>query len=261
MSAQARRRRATSGERPSRPLAKTAHSLIFEPTGWLGDEAFRQIQSAGLKYVGGAFTLDVSDPDVDIDKLISFLKSNVEGFTEKDAERVLEEWRKNEPLRRFRGALSEIAGTKVKELFIHIFALQDAFVRFKPERVDEAKFKELARRFEYLGDGWFQVDLCNHGSLLEIAAEILSLSGKGSGEKADWLAYLNQVCEARIGGIERVKRFLREKYGVEPLSVSIDGDFYVVKLPHLGPEKFKELARRFTYIRGSGFLIRRSEIP
>jgi hypothetical protein len=261
MSAQARRRRTASSDHPRRPLAKTAHPLVFEPTGWLSDEAFRQIQSAGLKYVGGAFTLDVSDPDVDIDKLISFLKSNVEDFTERDAERVLEEWRKNEPLRRFRATLSEIAGTKVKELAIDIFTLQNAFVRFKPERVDEAKFKELARRFEYLGDGWFRVDFCGHSKLLEIAAEILSLSGRGSGEKADWLAYLNQVCEARIGGIEKVKRFLREKYGVEPLSVSIDGDFYVVKLPLLGPEKFKELARRFTYVRGGGFLIRRSEIP
>jgi hypothetical protein len=261
MSVQARRRRTASSDHPRQPLAKTAHPLVFEPTGWLGDEAFRQIQSAGLKYIGGAFMLDVSDPDVDIDKLISFLKSNVEGFTEKDAERVLEEWRKEEPLRRFRRALSEIAGVKVKELAMNVYQLQNAFVRFKPERVDEAKFKELARRFEYLGDGWFLVDLCGHSKLLEIAAEILSLSGRGSGEKADWLAYLNQVCEARIGGIERVKRFLREKYGVEPLSVSIDGDFYVVRFPHLGPEKFKELAKRFTYIKGSGFLIRRSEIP
>jgi hypothetical protein len=239
---------------------KTAHPLVFEATRRLGDELFRRVQGVGLKYSGGVFVLDVSDPGVDIGELMSFLKSNVAGFTDEDAERVLREWESAEPLRRLRRALSEIAGVKVRELptgALLSFQLQNAVVRFKLDWFDKAKFKELADRFEYIGNGWFQADLCNYGELLGIAAEILS---GGSREKTSgWLEHLRQVCESRIGDVERVKRYLREKHGVEPLSVKLEGEFYVVKFPHLGPEKFKELARQYKYVQGH-FLIRRSEI-
>jgi hypothetical protein len=237
---------------------KTAHPLVFEATRRLGDELFRRVQSMGLKYSGGVFVLDVSDPDVDVDELISFLKSNVAGFTDEDAERVLKEWESAEPLRRLRRALSEIAGVKVRELptgALLVFQLQNAIVRFKLDWFDKARFKELAGKFEYLGDGWFQADLCNYGELLGIATEILSGGSKESG----WPEYLKQICESRIGDVERVKKYLHEKHGVEPLSVKLEGDFYVVKFPHLGPEKFKELARHYKYVQGH-FLIRRSEI-
>jgi hypothetical protein len=239
---------------------KTAHPLVFEATQRLGDELFRRVQSMGLKYSGGVFVLDVSDPYVDVDELISFLRSNVAGFTDEDAERVLKEWESAEPLRRLRRILSEIAGVKVRELptgALLRFQLQNAIVRFKLDWFDKAKFKELADRFEYLGDGWFQADLCNYGELLGIATEILS---EGSKEKiSGWLEHLKQICESRIGDVERVKKYLHEKHGVEPLTVKLESDFYVVKFPHLDPEKFKELAKRYKYVQGH-FLIRRSEI-
>ena len=247
-------------ERAKHVLSKTIHPLFYEPARKLSNEEFKQVLDAGLRYENGEFTLPVTDPDLDIGKAVAFLKANVHGFTSEDEERVLEEWKKAEPVREFKRILGEIVGVKVREIDVSDLVLQRGEIRFKPVQLGEEEFKKLRERFKYVGDGWFSVSVCTRRDLLEATARFM---GKGSPEQEkSWLELLSGICREKAKAedeAERVKKIIREKHGVEPISVEVEGDYYAVKFPYLGAEKFKELARRYTYAQGR-FLIRRSEI-
>jgi len=249
-------------ERAKHVLAKSfyLYPLSYEPARKLSNEEFKQVLDAGLRYEDGRFILPVADPDLDIDKAIAFLKANVHGFTSEDEERVLEEWRKAEPVREFKKILGEIVEVKVKDVYVPDLVLQRGEIRFKPVRLGEEEFRKLRERFKYVGDGWFSVSVCTRRDLLEATARFM---GKGSPEQEkSWFELLSGICREKAEAeseAERVKKIIREKHGVEPISVEVEGDYYAVKFPYLGAEKFKELARRYTYTQGR-FLIRRSEI-
>jgi hypothetical protein len=249
-------------ERAKHVLAKSfyLYPLSYEPTRRLSDEEFKQVLDAGLRYENGRFILPVTDPDLDIDKAIAFLKANVHGFTEEDAERVLEEWREAEPVREFKKILGEIVGAKVKDVYAHDLALRHGEIRFKPVRLGEEEFKKLRERFKYVGEGWFSINICAHRELLEAVAKYM---GKGSPEQEKaWLEMLGGVCAERAKAeseAERVKKTIRERHGVEPVSVEVEGDYYVVKFPYLGAEKFRELAKLYKYSHGK-FYIEKNKI-
>jgi hypothetical protein len=247
-------------ERAKHALAKTIHPLFYEPARRLSNEEFKQVLDAGLRYEDGRFTLPITDPDLDINKAIAFLKTNVHGFTEEDAEKVLEEWRKAEPIREAKKILGEIVGVKVRDIDMPEHALRHGEILFKPVRLGDEEFKKLRERFKYVGEGWFSVNICTRRDLFEAVAKYM---GKGSPEwKKSWLELLGTICTEKVKAeseAERVKKVIREKHGVEPVSVEVEGDYYAVKFPYLGAEKFRELAKLYKYSHGK-FYIEKNKI-
>jgi hypothetical protein len=244
-------------ERAKNLLVKSfyLYPLTYEPARRLSNEEFKQVLDAGLRYEDGRFILPITDPDLDINKAIAFLKANAHDFTEEDAEKVLEEWRKAEPVREIKKILGEIVGVKVREVDVSDPVLRRGEVLFKPVRLGEEEFKKLRERFKYVGEGWFSVNVCTRRDLLEAVAK-----SKGSPEQ--WLDILSGICTEKAKAeseAERVKKTIREKHGVEPISVEVEGDYYAVKFPYLGAEKFRELAKLYKYSHGK-FYIEKNKI-
>jgi hypothetical protein len=87
--------------------------------------------------------------------------------------------------------------------------------------------------------------------------------GKGSPEQEkSWLELLSGICREKARAeeeAERVKKVIREKHGVEPVSVEVEGDYYAVRFPYLGAEKFRELSKLYKYSHGR-FCVEKSKL-
>ena len=222
------------------PLAVTALSpFSFKVARKLSDEEIRAIEAVGLRYEGTHFSVPL-DEDIDIERVLRFLRENAYGFTERDAERLLEWWRKAEPTREAKRLLRQLTGLGVREVnIVDRELLRRGKIMFRPERVDDKTFEELRKRFEYLGNGWFAVSFCTHRELMA------PLTKAGAPPEA-----LGEVCRKvaeREGEVERVKRVVKERFGVEPASVEVREQYYVLKFPYLGREKFREISSHFEY--------------
>jgi hypothetical protein len=221
-------------------LAVTALSPFhFKVARKLSEEEVGVIESLGLRYEGDYVRVPM-DEDIDIERVLQFLRENTYGFTERDAERLLEEWRRSEPLREVKRLLRQLTGVGIREVNIYDREmLRRGKIMFRPERVDDKTFEELKRRFEYLRNGWFAVSFCVHRELMAPLVK-----ADASPEK------LEEVCR-RVAEmeseVERVRRVIKERFGVEPTSVEVRDLYYVVKFPYLGREKFREIASHFEY--------------
>ena len=248
-------------ERAKNLLVKSfyLYPLSYEPARRLSNEEFKQVLNAGLVYENGRFFLPIADPDLDIDKAIAFLRANVHGFTSEDAERVMEEYMKAEPVREIKRILGGIIGVKVRDVDMSGREWLRGEIKFKPVRLSNEEFERLRKRCRYLGDGWFLIDICSSRDLLEATAELI---GSGSPESVkSSFEMLSAVCTEKAKAeseaekeVERVKKIIRERHGVEPISVTVEGDYYAVRMPLLGSEKFRELSKLYKYSHGKFYI-------
>jgi hypothetical protein len=222
------------------PLAVTGLSpFSFKVARKLSDDEIRAIEAVGLRYEGTHFSVPL-DEDIDIEKVLQFLRENAYGFTERDAERLLEGWRRSEPERDVKRLLRQLTGLNIREVnIVDRELLRRGKIMFRPERVDDKTFEELRRRFEYLGNGWFAASFCVHRELM---APLLK-----AGAPPDKLEEVCRKVAEREADVERVKKVIKERFGVEPTSVESVGIYYAVKFPYLGREKFREIASHFGY--------------
>jgi len=220
-------------------LAATGSSPFeFKIARKLSEEEVRTIESLGLRYVGD-YVYVPFDEDIDIERVLRFLRENTYGFTERDAEKLLEWWRRNEPKREVKRLLRQLTGVNIEEVEIDRLMLQRGKITFRPERVDDKTFGELRKRFEYLGNGLFAASFCTYRELMAPLVKAGAPPEK-----------LEEVCRRvaeRESEVERVKRVVKERFGVEPTSVEVRDQYYVLKFPYLGREKFREIASHFEY--------------
>jgi hypothetical protein len=221
-------------------LAVTGSSPFeFKVARKLSEEEVRAIKSLGLRYVGD-YVYVPFDEDIDIDRVLRFLRENTYGFTERDAERVLEWWRRSEPLRDAKRVLRRLTGVGIREVdIVNREMLRRGKVMFRVERVDDKTFEELRRRFEYLSNDWFAASFCTHRELMAPLVK--------AGASPETLEEVCRKVAERESEAERVKRVIKERFGVEPTSVEVREQYYVLKFPYLGREKFREIASLFEY--------------
>jgi hypothetical protein len=266
MSSQLRKRQDGQQATGRALLVKTLMTGVFKPARRLSEEEFKRVLEAGIEYSSGLFAIPFHDPGLDIDKAIAFLKEYVEGFTSDDVRKIMEEWKNAEPGRELKRVVSEIAGVRVKEVDVSPFKhLQGELfkrgeIRFRPVRLSSDEFETLRERFRYLGDGWFAINVCGSEELRRALAKVL---GNGNPvytkTSLDNIAEYCSLAEAEAEKIEKIKKTIREKHGVEPTHIEEKGDYYVVKFPLLGTEKFKELAKTYKYKQGK-FYIEKSKL-
>jgi len=248
---------------PEAEVAPDRLVLWFKATRKLSDEEFKALEGMGFRYRGeGYFGLKLYDRRVDFERVLEFLKENMAGFSEGLERRLRELWQFYEGLREFAGELAGRLGVsyiefKYDEGLMRLLPgmLPGTLFAIKTEHLGKEKFKELAREFEYV-DGTFYIPIC-HEKVKDLALKYLPRYYnyyKVSIEK------VMEECEAEYGSIKRIKEYFKRSYGVEPTEVRVvEKGVYHVKLPMLGKEKFKEIARKFKYAMG-GFTVRKEDI-
>jgi hypothetical protein len=221
-------------------LAVTALSPFeFKVARKLSDDEVRAIEAVGLRYTGDYVRVPL-DEDIDIERVLRFLRENAYGFTERDAERLLDWWRRTEPDREVKRLLRQLTGLNIREVDIsNREMLRRGKIMFRPERVDDKTFGELRRRFEYLSNGWFAASFCTYRELMAPLVK--------AGASPETLEEVCRRVAERESEVERVKRVVKERFGVEPTSVEVRDQYYVLKFPYLGREKFREIASHFEY--------------
>jgi len=261
MSSQLKKRENVQRSAGQALLVKTLMAGVFKPARRLSEEEFKRVLEAGIEYSSGLFAIPFHDPDLDIGKAIAFLEQHVEGFTSDDARKIMEEWKRAEPSRELKRVVSEIAGVRVEKVDVSPFKhLQGELfkrgeISFRPVRLSSEEFERLRKRFRYLGDGWFAISVCGSEELRQALAKVL---GEGNPvwtrTSLENIAEYCSLAEAEAEKFEKIKKTIREKHGVEPTHIEEERDYYVVKFPLLGTEKFKELAKIYKYKQGKFYI-------
>jgi len=126
----------------------------------------------------------------------------------------------------------------VRQVFIDGWNLQVKF-----GYMGSSMFKELVRKYTYR-NGWFYIPYCYDEELMEVA-KLLSPDEEMPLRMCKTFVEMKTEEQKQV---ERVSRFLRDKYGVEPVKVRLSRDavqrLYYVTLPYLTKEQWLKLKDR-----------------
>jgi len=224
---------------------------LFREGRRLTPEEESELTRLGFRRTGrDHWVLDLRDFRVDLDSALEWLRANAKGLDEQFEASARELWERLRPLRELKRELSGVLGAPVEQVALGARHAPragyggDHSLWVKLAYVDRAKFDEIRSRYPYV-DGWFHLNACEepfHSILLrhfpdEASAEVLGRACRRYRAQVEWFA--------------RIRELFRRRYRVEPTDIEHRGEYYAVRFPYLGREKFKEIASAYTYSSGA----------
>jgi len=246
----------------AREAMRKAPSFVFTATRRLSDEEFKEVVRSGIEYANGEFILN----PVTVSNLEAALKV-VEKYGGEGARRAVEarlpeitearhalseaKKRVEEREDAARAAFSHILGAKVESIEVKRDAVGQPIYYVRTERLGSDKFKELASKYAYAAGEFRVLPHQAHPALKELEEKgALAESGKYTKEDLKQASHAWEENERRQEAKRAVVEKIEKKVGAKVERYIDAGKYYDVKLERLGPERFRELARKYNYTMG-----------